>query len=261
KFYEECLKQLQKVMLDLRNCNGNSDADGWNNLPSLNDLVMDDFHPNTCLWDQDCLDLLTGLLQDESQEAVQMLGDLCEQMEKYESLRTQVSEHKQLMKQITTQVLTHQDQCLVRSGLVALDIIFRDQKTDFVKHALQTQPILAFVIGLLDCSSVVCILKLFFLLMYIYICAYVFDTYIYLFINFFFNVQFVMRRAVRLLSLLADQCECAWKLNESQKNLLIDYIPRVQHHLLETNSWSSIYATDTFITQDMFHSIAHHLKL
>lgn len=66
---------------------------------------------------------------------------------------------------------------------------------------------------------------------------------------------------MRLLELLASKCECPWKLNESQKQFLNDYLPRVQHNLLETNAWAGTYATEAFVTIDMFQRIAQHPRV
>jgi len=95
-----------------------------------------------------------------------------------------------------------------------------------VKDSLRTHQTLAFVIALLASESV-----------------------------------FVLRHAVRLLEMLAIKCECAWKLNEAQKQILNDALPRVQRRLLETQVWSGTYATEGFVTVDMFQRIAHHPRV
>jgi len=209
-------------MSNLRYNNGNPILDGWNSLPTLDSMMEEE---EGCTWDQSSLDMLAGLIEEDGQEAVDMLGLMCEQMEKYASLRTQVLQHKKLMEQLFTRVLTHQDECFVRLGLVALDLIIREQKTPFVAQFLRSLPMLAIIIRLLNCTSV-----------------------------------FVLRRAVRLLSLLAGQCRSPWKLNELQKKILTERVPCVQSHLLKNNAWYGTYATESFITRDMFRCITQQIQ-
>jgi len=225
KFYDKSLEELGKNMKDLRNCNRTPTFNDWNCLP-MDDLPFDDLQLETCSWDKDSLDLLASLIEDESYEAIKMLGSLCDEMEKYVSLRKQVLQHKKLMNQLATHVLTHQDPCFIRLGLVALDISLRGEKMELVKNVLRSNQILAYIIGLLNCE-----------------CA------------------FVLRHTVRLLSLLESQCGCPWKLNQAQKRVLINCMPTVQHHLLEAHTWSSTYATEGFITKDMFQRIGQHIKV
>jgi len=225
-FFGQCLEKLNEDMSDLRNCRLDTGSTGWGSLPSLDGLLLDDLQSKTCLWNKECLDLLTSLIEDGSGEAVDMLGNLCEEMERHVSLRTQVLQHKALMEQIITRVLTHQDQCFVTLGLEVLYITFDEEKSESAKDFLRSNQILAFIIALLNSASV-----------------------------------FVVRRTIRLLSLLASKCECPWKLSESQRQILRDCIPRAQSNLLNNRTWSSTYATSAFVTIEMFQKITSHPKM
>lgn len=225
KFFGQCLEKLNEDMSELRNCRLDTST-GWGSLPSLDGLLFDELQSKTCLWDKECLDLLTTLIEDGSGEAVDMLGNLCEEMERHVSLRAQVLQHKPLMEQIITHVLTHQDQCFVSLGLEALHIGLDEEKLELVKDVLRSYQALAFVIALLNSASV-----------------------------------FVLRRTIRLLSLLASKCECHWKLSDPQKQILRDCIPRAQSNLLNNRTWSSTYATSAFVTIEMFQKITSHPKM
>lgn len=84
-----------------------------------------------------------------------MLGSLCDEMKNHLSLRKQVLQHQLLMEQMVTRVLTHQDQCFVRLGLVALHTSLSEEKVDLIKDVLRLHQTLAFIIALLGSESVV----------------------------------------------------------------------------------------------------------
>jgi len=210
-------------MKNLRS-NSTPSLNNWGCLPPLDDMALNGFQSESS-WSNNWLNLLADLIQEESHEAVDMLENLCKELEKDTKLRTQVLQHKTLMQQIMKRVLTHQDQYFVRLGLVALEISLRGQKVDLIKDVLRSYQMLAFIIALLNSES-----------------------------------MFVLRRAVRLLSLVAEQCHIPWKLNDSQKHMLNKCMPRVQYLLLETNTWSATYATQAFVTKDMFRRIGLHPK-